>query len=222
MVGLPNTSDRSQNREYERPLVKRNGGGSMVRRQARGERRMREILDAALTLFAEAGYDRTSTNAIAARAEISPGSLYQYFPNKDAILVELMTAHVDDGFAMIRHAIEGGLPDSLEDTLRIFVRAAIDNHRDAPRLHRVMFEEAPRPPDFLLMLHRSEDDVVDLAETLLAGHPDVSVADTRTAARLVVAAIESLVHRLIAAPNPVEADPFEDELVAMLTRYLTG
>ncbi|WP_433830696.1 TetR/AcrR family transcriptional regulator [Actinoplanes sp. CA-015351] len=57
----------------------------MVRRQARGERRIAEILDAALALFAEAGYDRTSTNAIAARAGISPGSLYQYFPNKEAI-----------------------------------------------------------------------------------------------------------------------------------------
>jgi AcrR family transcriptional regulator len=57
----------------------------MVRRQARGERRIGEILDAALALFAETGYDRTSTNAIAARAGISPGSLYQYFPNKEAI-----------------------------------------------------------------------------------------------------------------------------------------
>jgi hypothetical protein len=85
-----------------------------------------------------------------------------------------------------------------------------------------MFEEAPRPPDFLLMLHSAEDSVVDLAETLLAGHSEVRVADTRTAARLVVAAIESLVHRLIASPNPVEADAFEDELVTMLTRYLSG
>jgi AcrR family transcriptional regulator len=56
-----------------------------VRRQARGERRMAEILDAALALFAEVGWERASTNAIAARAGISPGSLYQYFPNKEAI-----------------------------------------------------------------------------------------------------------------------------------------
>jgi AcrR family transcriptional regulator len=56
-----------------------------IRRQARGERRITEILDAALALFAELGYGKASTNAIAARAGISPGSLYQFFPNKEAI-----------------------------------------------------------------------------------------------------------------------------------------
>lgn len=56
-----------------------------VRRQARGERRIAEILDAALALFAEVGYEAASTNRIAARAGISPGSLYQFFANKEAI-----------------------------------------------------------------------------------------------------------------------------------------
>jgi AcrR family transcriptional regulator len=59
--------------------------GRPVRRQARGERRIAEILDAALALFAEVGYEAASTNRIAARAGISPGSLYQFFANKEAI-----------------------------------------------------------------------------------------------------------------------------------------
>jgi AcrR family transcriptional regulator len=72
-----------------------------VRRQARGERRIAEILDAALALFAEVGYEAASTNRIAARAGISPGSLYQFFANKEAIAealssrlaVEMAAAH---------------------------------------------------------------------------------------------------------------------------------
>ncbi|MFG1914094.1 TetR/AcrR family transcriptional regulator [Micromonospora sp. NPDC048898] len=56
-----------------------------VKRQARGRQRIADILDAALALFAQNGYEGTSTNAIAARAGISPGSLYQFFPNKEAI-----------------------------------------------------------------------------------------------------------------------------------------
>ncbi|WP_214415092.1 TetR/AcrR family transcriptional regulator [Sphaerisporangium fuscum] len=55
------------------------------RRQARGERRMAEILDAAAEVFAEAGYESATTNAIASRAGISPGSLYQFFPNKESV-----------------------------------------------------------------------------------------------------------------------------------------
>jgi AcrR family transcriptional regulator len=56
-----------------------------ARRQRRGLLRAEEILDAAGALFAELGYDRTTTNLIAARAGVSPGSLYQFFPNKEAI-----------------------------------------------------------------------------------------------------------------------------------------
>jgi len=54
-------------------------------RQKRGLLRVDEILQAAGALFAEVGYDKATTNMIAARAGLSPGSLYQFFPNKEAI-----------------------------------------------------------------------------------------------------------------------------------------
>lgn len=190
--------------------------------QHRAEATRQRILASAAHVFADFGYAAGTTNRIAERAGISIGSLYQYFPNKDSILVELMTVHTQEGFAAVQRHLAAGLPDSLADTLRIFVRAAIDNHRDNPKLHRVLFEEAPRPPEFLTMLHRSEDAVVAAAEALLTSHPDVRVAETATAARMVVATIESLVHRLIAGPRPIDPGLFEDELVSMLTRYLAG
>ncbi len=56
-----------------------------ARRQKRGVLRVEEILQAAGALFAERGYDKVTTNMIAARAGMSPGSLYQFFPNKEAI-----------------------------------------------------------------------------------------------------------------------------------------
>ncbi|WP_336083417.1 TetR/AcrR family transcriptional regulator [Nocardia sp. SSK8] len=62
---------------------------SEVRRQERGRRRMEEILRAAAAVFAERGYEGTTTNAVAAEAGISPGSLYQYFRNKDEIAAAL-------------------------------------------------------------------------------------------------------------------------------------
>ncbi|MBO0607823.1 TetR/AcrR family transcriptional regulator [Myceligenerans salitolerans] len=55
------------------------------RRQARGRRRIEEILRAAAVVFADRGYDAATTNAIAAEAGISPGSLYQFFRNKDEV-----------------------------------------------------------------------------------------------------------------------------------------
>jgi len=56
-----------------------------ARRQKRGVLRVEEILQAAGALFAEVGYDKVTTNTIAARAGISRGSLYQFFPDKEAI-----------------------------------------------------------------------------------------------------------------------------------------
>src|SRR5262252_3918482 len=55
------------------------------RRQARGQRRIDLLLDVAALVFAEVGFEAATTNVIAARAGISPGSLYRFFPNKDAI-----------------------------------------------------------------------------------------------------------------------------------------
>ncbi|MFF4163330.1 TetR family transcriptional regulator [Streptomyces sp. NPDC001741] len=59
------------------------------RRQARGEARIAQLLEAAAGVFSASGYNGASTNAIAREAGVSPGTLYQFFPNKEAIAVEL-------------------------------------------------------------------------------------------------------------------------------------
>ncbi|MGI5122288.1 TetR/AcrR family transcriptional regulator [Marinactinospora thermotolerans] len=66
-----------------------------VRRQERGRRRMEEILDAAEEVISEVGFDDATTNAIAARAGVSPGSLYQFFRNKDEILTALVPRYTE-------------------------------------------------------------------------------------------------------------------------------
>ena len=55
---------------------------------------MERILDAAAHVFAERGYTATTTNHVAIAAGVSIGSVYQYFPNKDALLVALEERHL--------------------------------------------------------------------------------------------------------------------------------
>ncbi|MFF8955904.1 TetR family transcriptional regulator [Streptomyces sp. NPDC014894] len=50
---------------------------------------MAQLLDAAANVFTATGYTAASTNAIAREAGVSPGTLYQFFPNKEAIAIEL-------------------------------------------------------------------------------------------------------------------------------------
>jgi len=63
-------------------------------RQARGERRLDKILAAAAVVFAKVGYEAATTNAIARQAGASIGSLYQFFPNKEAILHALAARYL--------------------------------------------------------------------------------------------------------------------------------
>jgi AcrR family transcriptional regulator len=188
-------------------------------RQARSVETRQRVLDAAAHVFSTHGYAAGTTNRIAAAADMSIGSLYQYFPNKDAILAALTDVHIDAGTALLAQRAAAGLPAGLADTLRLFVRATIDNHRGDPALHRVLFEEAPRSPALLTRLREAEQRAVAATAELLRNHPEVTVADATLAARMTVATIESLVHRLIT--QAVDPAQLEDEIVALLLAYLT-
>jgi AcrR family transcriptional regulator len=64
-------------------------------RQARSQERVNRILDVAEELFASQGYAATTTNAIAAQAQVPIGSLYQFFPDKTAILQALALRYAE-------------------------------------------------------------------------------------------------------------------------------
>ncbi|MCJ0870899.1 TetR/AcrR family transcriptional regulator [Streptomyces sp. AP-93] len=92
------------------------------RRQARGERRIAQLLTAAAGVFCRTGYAAASTNAIAREAGVSPGTLYQFFPNKEAIAVELgghllQRAHEAHGRAFLLENLDRPLPDLLDAVL---------------------------------------------------------------------------------------------------------
>lgn len=71
--------------------------GGMRRKplQARSQERVNRILDVAEELFASQGYAATTTNAIAAQAQVPIGSLYQFFPDKTAILQALALRYAE-------------------------------------------------------------------------------------------------------------------------------
>jgi AcrR family transcriptional regulator len=190
-------------------------------RQVRAELTRERILTAAAHVFAEHGYAAGTTNRIAERARISIGSLYQYFPNKDAILAELAVRHIDRGTWAQADQLDLSA-GSLEAVVRALVRDAIDNHRDDPQLLRIMIEEAPLSQELLDAIDRHGRIRVGQVRDLLARHPDVRVRDLDTAAELIVFTVELNTHRLMASPQTIPVETFENELVDMVTRYLRG
>jgi AcrR family transcriptional regulator len=105
---------------------------SLLRRhpqQERSQQRINAILDAAEQLFAEIGYDATTTNAIAARAHASIGSLYQFFSSKETILQSAIVRYRDQYRTISSTIITDdffSLP--LEDALDRLFAALIDLH----------------------------------------------------------------------------------------------
>ena len=194
-------------------------------RQQRSHETRDRILVAAARVFSTHGYAAGTTNKIAVEASISIGSLYQYFPNKDSILLALMRQHVADGADALQQifANETSVPSPLEDRVASFVDVALATHVGDARLHQVLFEEAPRPREFLDELHALEEQLVAAVASLLRSDPEVRVNDYEVAGRLVVVAVESLVHRFVSTtPTGLDTTRFRTEVVTMLTRYLTS
>ncbi|WP_433795794.1 TetR/AcrR family transcriptional regulator [Actinoplanes sp. CA-252034] len=182
----------------------------MVKRQARGRQRISEILDAALALFAESGYDRTSTNAIAARAGMSPGSLYQYFPNKEAIADALSQRLLDE----LREAHAAAFDDTavtelpLPDVVSRVVDPLVFFHVANPGA-KVLIGERGQP------LHAGVTDRV--AGLLRARSPQLPDEDVRRSSTVAVQIVAALMGGIVAAPEPERA-----ALVRELKKALAG
>jgi AcrR family transcriptional regulator len=192
-----------------------------VPRQERSRLTVEAILEAAARVFERQGYAGATTNRIAERAGVSIGSLYQYFPNKDAILVALVERHLDEGTAEAGPVLEGLVVDAppVEVAMRRLVEAMVALHRERPALHRVLFEEAPRPPALRRRLDALEGAAVAAIASYLRERDDVA-RDPGLAARMVVRVVETVTHELVLRPGDVAVDAYVDEAVALLVAYL--
>ena len=74
-----------------------------IPRQSRSQQTLDLILDTAADMFVEVGYENTTTNAIAERAALSIGTLYRYYPDKDAVMKALVGRYYDQQIEMFEH-----------------------------------------------------------------------------------------------------------------------
>lgn len=193
--------------------------------QTRSQRTVDAVLRAAAQVFAKRGYAAGTTNHIAERAGVSIGTLYEYFPNKDALLVALMERHIREGEAVLERAAAelAAAPRSLPESVRHFVRAMVDFHAHERALHRVLFEEAPLPVRVRQMLGTLENRVTERVQALICNDPEIAVANPPLAAAIVVQTVESLTHKLIVhGEHDVDLDAYVDEIVRLVERYLTA
>src|SRR4051812_39996820 len=108
--------------------------------QERSKATVEAILAAASQVLIAVGFDRTTTARVAERAGVSIGTLYQYFPNKDALVVALIERHADELVATIRRVIAQHAQGTLAQAVRAAIEATMTAHRLDPRLHKILHE----------------------------------------------------------------------------------
>lgn len=165
--------------------------------QERSRRTVERILAAAAVVFDEAGYAGATTNDIAREAGISIGSLYQYFPHKDALLVEMAHRHVDSVVAALDAFTASMSSDTvdLDAVLSDLVDVLVAQH-ERDHLHTIIAHQAPRTADLERELDRARGRFIDMADQVLVAR--ISDADSRrVAAAMVVAILDSSVHQVL-------------------------
>jgi AcrR family transcriptional regulator len=192
--------------------------------QERSRLTVNAILEATARILVREGYDRASTNKIAATAGVSIGSLYQYFPSKEALLAAVRDRHSHEVLHSIRNTLVEVATRPIEEAVRGFVSIAIDAHRIDPKLHRVLAEEIPRLGR-VESVERTSLDAYALIRGYLEAHRDeIDVADLDLAAFICVTIVESLTHSAVLHRPDVlsdgKAETFIDEVTDLVVRYL--
>ena len=189
-------------------------------RQARSNALVAAVLDAAVQVLAAEGARRFTMARVAERAGVSVGSLYQYFPNKAAILFRLQSDEWRETSQLLCSILEKRESPPLE-RLRVLVHAFIRSECEEARVRLALNDAAP--------LYRDAPEAAEvraasarifeafLEETL----PDKAMADRTRAGDLIRTTLSEVGSRFSATPRePAEIDAYSDALADMLCAYL--
>ncbi len=192
--------------------------------QARGQQRIARLLDAAECVFAAVGYDAATTNAIAAQANTSIGSLYQFFPNKEALLTALAGRYL----AELRDTLDQTLtPETTELPLADFldcILGALGSFLGEHTSFRPLFISARHPghtkDEVANAAYELRQEVVLRIDGLLALRaPSLAEADRLLYAQVCVDTVRGLLPLLQATP-PSRRPRVIAEMKRLLLAYL--
>ncbi|MFB6521606.1 TetR/AcrR family transcriptional regulator [Streptomyces sp. NPDC056401] len=197
------------------------------RRQARGERRIAQLLAAAAGVFCRTGYAAASTNAIAREAGVSPGTLYQFFPNKEAIAVELgghllQRAHEAHGRAFLPENLNRPLPELLDAVLDPVIAFNCENPAFWALMHGAGIPGISQEHDELHvgMLTRVEEVLRACVGPAADGATATATEDELTHVAHMVLGIVKTSLELILASEGADRAAYVTELKTVLFRYL--
>lgn len=188
-------------------------------RQERAVASVDAILQATLRLIETHGIEKVTTAKVADAAGVSVGTVYQYFPSKEAIFGALLERQFRELSTLVESLFEASLTVPIEQAIRVIVSSVLEVQRTiTPRQHALYFEArspSGRTPEFRAYLRRCTELI---AAWLERRRDEIRITDYSTAAFFIVHCAEGVAQAL--AYEQVDAKAVLDQCTDAVLRYL--
>lgn len=190
-------------------------------RQSRSKANFEAILDAAARVLVKEGYDRATTNRIADVAGVGIGTLYEYFPNKEAVFAALRRRMNEEGFVRLVEAADRSNNVSPREMIELIVQARIDVVLQDPVLHCALNDQIPH-----YVTQDQTDEMLQLflkvaLEFLTINQEVINDGRFQLMAELAMRATYAVIEdTVLFAPEKLREPEYNRELKELICRYL--
>jgi AcrR family transcriptional regulator len=190
-------------------------------RQARARFTRESLIDAAAQVLKDQGYDNFNTNRVAERAGVSIGSLYQYFPHKQALIEAIVIRHV----TLLAGAIAGGLAQArsmpIGEAMDMLVQTTLDVYASDLDLHRIVHEQIPQQQAEAAVSNTLEQLIHWVTELLASHQGSLRPMNHSIAASMMVHLIKDTTCRIMLGElGKATIEQSKRELCLMVRAYL--
>ncbi|WP_422034115.1 TetR/AcrR family transcriptional regulator [Reyranella sp.] len=190
-------------------------------RQARAAQTVAAIVEAAAQILEKGGLAAFTTNAVAERAGVSIGTLYQYFADKNALLMALAREEMESALGQVGRALQGEGDPSVEGRVRAMVRAIVHAFRGRQRARKAVVQALLAQGHGIELMAPVAAFVARAGEAVGRGPNPLVGPFTREQAFVVSRALMGVVRAAVLEEQPFLASrAFEDEIVRMIVAYL--
>jgi AcrR family transcriptional regulator len=187
-------------------------------KQARSRATVEFILQAAARVLGRQGWARFNTNQVADAAGVSVGSLYQYFPNKHALIDAILRRHLDEVLRVLR-AVEDGANEPSKSA-EALVSGMIAAHGIDPALHRVLLDEMPSRGRLKTAHDEFETEYLRRYKGVIAANSRHRRPESdEIAAQVLSAAVKGVIHEA-ARKDTLGSPSLREELIDLVSGFL--
>jgi AcrR family transcriptional regulator len=192
-------------------------------RQARATETVAAIVEAAAQILEKGGLPGFTTNAVAERAGVSIGTLYQYFADKNALLMALAREEMEKALGEVARALQGEIDPTVEGRIRAMVRAIVHAFRGRQRARKAVIQAILAQEGGIALMAPVAAFIARAGEAVGRGPDSLLGPLSREQVFVVSRSLMGVVRAAVLEEQPFLASRgFEDEIVRMIVAYLAA